>query len=114
MFNANYTKMIESGDKIKVKDNLYEELNRLGKIKGDVTNFVNRWIGKVVNVAYVYHEAPLICDDMLILDGCNEWMVKINNYIEFPLSACELIYKKKKYRYDVHCNCDLLINRDDL
>lgn len=95
--------MIDIGDRIRIKDNLLSELQRIGKSHDGVDRFVNKWVGKIVKVAYVYCDAPLICDDVVIIDGSNEWFVKINNYVEFPIEACEIVEKLKKGdRYGIY------------
>lgn len=88
--------MIEEGDRILILPNLLSELQRLNKCGDGVQSFVDKWQGKRVKVAYIYHDAPLICDGLELVKGCNEWMVCLNNRVEIPMTSCKLIEKKKK------------------
>ncbi len=83
-------KIIKKGDKIRIKDNLLEELIRVGFNAESMEPFVKMFKGKVVEAVDVYQDVDQKVGDLLI-EGSNEWFVTVELCCEVPLAACELV-----------------------
>jgi hypothetical protein len=81
---------IKKGDKIRIKENLMEELVRCGFNKDEMKSFVKRFKGKTVKALDVYQDVDKDFDGIKI-EGSNEWYVTVELCCEVPLNACELV-----------------------
>lgn len=73
---------IKVGDQIRIKENLMDELVRVGFKKEEMETFVKRFKGKNASALDVYQQ-----------DG--EWFVTVKLCCEIPLRACERITTRK-------------------
>lgn len=74
--------IIKQGDTIRIKENLMEELIRLGFKKDEMEGFVKVWKGKTATALDVYTDND---------NGTNEIFVTVELCCEIPLTACELV-----------------------
>jgi hypothetical protein len=74
---------IKKGDKILIKDNLMEELVKVGFDKIEMEPFVERFKGKVETAYDVYEDEDS--------KGNKVTFVTVELCCEVPLNACELI-----------------------
>jgi len=81
---------IKKGDKVRIKENLMDELVRLGFNKEEMKSFVRRFKGRTVEALDVYQDVDNEFAGVKI-EGSNEWYVTVELCCEVPLSACELI-----------------------
>ena len=81
---------IKKGDKIRIKENLMDELVRCGFNKEEMKSFVKRFKGKTVKALDVYQDVDKEFDGVKI-EGSNEWYVTVELCCEVPLNACELV-----------------------
>ncbi|BES63113.1 hypothetical protein [Dysgonomonas capnocytophagoides] len=81
---------IKKGDKIRIKDNLMDELIRVGFDRGEITSFVDEFKGKKCKALEVYQDTDQEINGVLI-EGTNEWFVTVDLCCEIPINACEAI-----------------------
>lgn len=81
---------IKKGDKVRIKDNLMDELVRLGFDREEMKGFVKRFQGRTETALDVYQDKGVIIDGEVICEGTLEWYVTVDLCCEIPLNACEL------------------------
>lgn len=81
---------IKKGDKIRIKDNLMDELIRVGFNKDEMASFVDEFKGKICKAHDVYQDTDQKINGVII-EGTNEWFVTVDLCCETPINACEII-----------------------
>lgn len=81
---------IKKGDKIRIKENLMEELVKVGFNRSEMESFVERFKGTEQTAYDVYFDAP---------PSTGEWFATVEMCCEIPLSACELINPKSVSKF---------------
>lgn len=81
---------IKKGDKVRIKENLMDELVRCGFNERKMELFVERFSGKTVTALDVYKDVDIYLGGVKI-EGSNEWFVTVELCCEVPINACELI-----------------------
>nr|DAD92301.1 MAG TPA: UBA domain protein [Myoviridae sp. ct9MV2] len=81
---------IKKGDKVRIKDNLMDELVRLGFDREEMEGFVKHFQGRVETALDVYQDKGVVIDGEVISEGTLEWYVTVDLCCEIPLNACEL------------------------
>lgn len=81
---------IKKGDKVRIKNNLMDELVRLGFNREEMKGFVKRFTGRVETALDIYQDKDVVIDGEVISEGTLEWYVTVDLCCDIPLSACEL------------------------
>jgi Ftsk gamma domain. len=102
-------KKIKKGDKVRIKDNLMDELVRLGFNREEMKGFVERFKGKVEEALDVYQDKGVVIDGEVISEGNLEWYVTVDLCCEIPLNACELATNNAIIEFDKYFKASAIL-----
>ena len=75
--------MIKVGDKIRIKDNLFSELGRIGFDTEEALMFSNKWAGITCLALHIWTD-----------DNEGERYITVALCCEIPIAACELVIEE--------------------